>query len=99
MPSSVQWPLMSEAKQDDLYRASVYRILTNATILTLIHDEGRFRMRNSQCSSIFCMAFYCLHEAYMTDFKKLRKIGECHLIFTLHAIELDLNEYVLRGNQ
>ena len=27
------------------------------------------------------------------------KIGECHLISTLHAIELDLNEYVLRGKQ
>ena len=35
----------------------------------------------------------------MTDFKKLRKIGDCHLISTLHAIELDLNEYVLNANQ
>ena len=30
---------MSEAKQDDLYRASSYRILTNATAFTLFHDS------------------------------------------------------------
>ena len=35
----------------------------------------------------------------MADFKKLRKIRDCHLISTLHAIDLDLNEYVLRANQ
>ena len=57
MPSSVRRPLMSEAKQDDLYRASGYRILTNATVFTLFHDEGRFRMRNSQRSSIFVCCF------------------------------------------
>ena len=33
MPSSVRRPLMSEAKQDDLYRASGCRVLTNATAL------------------------------------------------------------------
>ena len=49
---------MSEAKQDDLYRASGYRILTNATVFTLLHDEGRFRMRNSQRLSILHMAFF-----------------------------------------
>ena len=48
---------MSEAKQDDLYRASGYRILTNATVFSLLHDEGRFRMRNSQRSSIFIWGF------------------------------------------
>ena len=42
---------MSEAKQDYLYRASGCCILTNATVFTLFHDEGRFRMRNSQRSS------------------------------------------------
>ena len=42
MPSSVRRPLISEAKQDDLYRASGCRILTNATVFTLFHDEGRF---------------------------------------------------------
>ena len=40
MPSSVQRPLMSEAKQGDLYRASGCRILTNAIVFTLFHDEG-----------------------------------------------------------
>ena len=40
MPSSVRGPLMSEAKPDDLYRASGCRILTNATVFTLFHDEG-----------------------------------------------------------
>ena len=57
MPSSVRRPLMSEAKQDDLYRASGCRILTNATVFTLFHDEDRFRMRNSQGSSIFILRF------------------------------------------
>ena len=57
MPSSVRRLLMSEAKQDDLYRASGYRILTNATVFTPLHDEGRFRMRNSQRSSIFVCRF------------------------------------------
>ena len=47
MPSSVGRPLMSEAKRADLYRASGCRILTNATVFALFHDEGRFRMRNS----------------------------------------------------
>ena len=31
---------MSEARQDDLYRASGYRILTNATVFTPFHDEA-----------------------------------------------------------
>ena len=53
----VQHPLMSEAKQDDLSRSSGYRILTNATVFTLFHDEGRFRMRNSQSLSIFVWRF------------------------------------------
>ena len=57
MPSSVRRPLMSEAKQDDLYRASGCRILTNATVLKLFHDECRFGMRNSQRSSIFLWRF------------------------------------------
>ena len=116
---------MSEAKQDDLYCASV-------TVFTLFHDEGRFRMRtrnvrqfsygilfsldvpnfikspvpylltaqplvrvaDNSLGPTNCMN--CLHEVYMTDFKKkLRKIREFHLISTLHPIELDLNEYVL----
>ena len=33
---------------------------------------------------------------YMTDFKNLRKIWDWDLIATLHAIELVLNEYILR---
>ena len=33
------------------------KVLTNATIFTLFHDEGRFRMRNSQRSSIFIWRF------------------------------------------
>ena len=57
MPSSVRRPLMSEAKQDNLYRTNGYRILTNATFFTLLHDEDRFRMRNSQRSSIFIWRF------------------------------------------
>ena len=57
MPSSVRRPLMSEAKQDDHYRASGCRILTNATDFTHFHDEGRSRMRNSQRSSIFIWRF------------------------------------------
>ena len=60
MPSSARRPLMSEANQDDLYLSSGYRILTNATILTLFHDEGRFRMPNSQHSSIFCGVLFRL---------------------------------------
>ena len=40
MPSSVRHPLMSEAKQADLYHASGCRILTNATIFILFHDEA-----------------------------------------------------------
>ena len=31
----------------------------------------------------------------MTDFKNLCKIWVCHLISTLHAIKLVLNEYIL----
>ena len=58
MPSSVRRPLMSEAKQDDLYRASGCHILTNATVFTLFHDEGRFRMRNWQRLSIFIWRFF-----------------------------------------
>ena len=57
VPSSVRRLLMSEAKQDDLYHASGYCILTNATVFTPFHDEGRFRMRNSQHSSIFVVLF------------------------------------------
>ena len=57
MPSSVWRLLMSEAKQDDLYRASGCRILTNATVFTPFHDEGCFRMCNSQRLSIFIWRF------------------------------------------
>ena len=57
MPGYVRRPLMSKAEQDDLYRASGYRILTNATVFTLFHDEGLFRMRNSQSSSVFAWRF------------------------------------------
>ena len=33
----------------------------------------------------------------MTDFTKMRKIWDCHLISAVDAIELVLNEYVLRS--
>ena len=33
-------------------------------------------------------------DIYMTDFKNLFKIGDCHLISILHAIEPIFNEYV-----
>ena len=46
MPSSVHRPLMSEAKQDGLYSAGGYPILTTATVFIPFHDEGHFRMHN-----------------------------------------------------
>ena len=39
-------PLMSEAKQDDLYSTGGYRIIANANAFTLFCDESRFRMHN-----------------------------------------------------
>ena len=57
MPSSVRHPLTSEAEQDDQYHASGYRILTNATVFTLFHDEGLIRIGNLQRLSIFVWRF------------------------------------------
>ena len=61
-------PSMSEAKQDGLHRAGC-RILTNATIFTLFHDEGRFRMPNSQHSPIFVWDWIYIANIHITHNK------------------------------
>ena len=43
---------------------------------------------------LVCIAFYLVLTCQTSFNPWWRKIGECHLISTLQAIELDLNEYV-----
>ena len=61
----------------------------NPPVAHLLTSQSRIGVADDILGPMKCMD--CLHDGL----KNLRKIWECHLISTLHAIELVLNEYVL----